>query len=96
MPADAAITQTLDVAHWPRPARCKRCGRWSAYQAGQLVACVSTFCDPHALTWIALDRWYRKEAGKEPLQTAAIAAVDLRARRKAAARSSGRKTAREA
>jgi hypothetical protein len=95
MPASAAI-KTLDVAHWPKPARCARCGRWSAYTAGLMTACTSTFCDPRALTWLALDRWYRQQAGKEPLQAPATDAATLRAQRKAAARHGSRKIAKGA
>ena len=78
---------TLDVSHWPEPILCNHCQRVTAYAvADQLSVCVSADCDPRGRMWLDLDAWYRRGAGKPPLETPSTEAADRRARRRALAR----------
>ena len=67
-PASAPQFPPLDVSHWPQPSQCPACSRHAAYAIGQLTVCVSRQCDPRGRLWLDLDRWYRRQAGKEPMQ----------------------------
>lgn len=55
------LIRPLEYEHWPPPQRCPQCGLAAAYRAGQITWCTSLLCDPQALTFVALDRYYRRQ-----------------------------------